>query len=170
MTETQRSIILNGDMDRKVFGWLESHLGPVTRFAPHARWRTGWDAEVSRDGALLALYIRGPRGENYTSPINMAQEAAIHRAYLANGIKVPQVIGLIDDPEALVLERIPGMINTGSIADGGTQKKVREDFVDIMAAIHRLPPNAFAEVGLDVPEGADAVSRNLYAASEAIFD
>jgi aminoglycoside phosphotransferase (APT) family kinase protein len=170
MSKAPLLIVLNSEMDRKVFAWLESNLGSVTQFAPHARWRTGWDAEVLRDGELLPLYIRGPRGDNYTSPINMAQEAAIHRAYLANGITVPKVIGLIDDPEALVLERFPGIINTGSITDRDTQKKVREEFMDIMAAIHRLPPEAFAEVGLDVPQGADAVSRNLYATSEAIFD
>ena len=58
------AIILNGDMDRKVFAWLESNLGKVTLFAPHARWRTGWDAEVSRDGESIPLYIRGPRGES----------------------------------------------------------------------------------------------------------
>jgi aminoglycoside phosphotransferase (APT) family kinase protein len=164
------AIILNGEMDRKVFAWLESNLGKVARFAPHARWRTGWDAEVSRDGELIPLYIRGPRGDNYTSPINMAQEAAIHCAYLANGIPVPEAIGLIDDPEALVLERIPGIINTSAIADGATQKKIREEFVEIMVAIHQLPPEAFADVGLDVPQGTDSVSRNLYVASEAIFD
>jgi aminoglycoside phosphotransferase (APT) family kinase protein len=133
--ETQQPIILHGDMDRKVFAWLENNLGKVTLFAPHARWRTGWDAEVSRDGELRPLYIRGPRGDNYTSPINMAQEAAIHRAYLANDIPVPKVIGLIEDPEALVLERISGIINTGAIADAGSRKKIREEFVEIMAAI-----------------------------------
>jgi aminoglycoside phosphotransferase (APT) family kinase protein len=169
MSKAPLLIVLNSEMDRKVFAWLESNLGSVTQFAPHARWRTGWDAEVLRDGELLPLYIRGPRGDNYTSPINMAQEAAIHRAYLANGITVPKVIGLIDDLEALVLERFPGIINTGSITDRDTQKKVREEFMDIMAAIHSLPPEAFAEVGLEFPQGADAVSRNLYAASEAIF-
>lgn len=170
MSEAQSAIILNSEMDRKVFTWLENNLGKVTLFAPHARWRTGWDVKVSRDGELIPLYIRGPRGENYTSPINMAQEAAIHRAYLANGIPAPKVIGLIDDPEALVLERIPGIINTGTIADSGTQKKVREEFVGIIAAAHRLPAEAFTEVGVDPPHGADAVSRNLYAASEAIFN
>ena len=170
MSERQQAIILNSEMDRKVFTWLENNLGKVTLFAPHPRWRAGWDAEVSSDGELIPLYIRGPRGDNYTSPINMAQEAAIHRAYLANGIAVPKVIGRIDDPEALVLERLPGIINSGAIIDTDAQKKVRGEFVEIIAAIHRLPPEAFAEVGLDVPQGADAVSRNLYAASEAIFD
>lgn len=170
MSEAQPAIVTNSETDRKVIAWLEANLGAVTRFAPHARWRAGWDAEVGQGGKPLALYIRGPRGENYTSPISMTQEAAIHRAYLANGIPAPRAIGLIDDPEALVLERIPGTIDTGTIPDAVAQRKVREEFIEIVARLHRLPLEHFSEVGLDVPVGADAVSRGLYAASEAIFD
>ena len=170
MSSAQPAIVANSETDRNVIAWLEANLGPVTRFAPHARWRAGWDAEVLKDGKPLGLYIRGPRGENYTSPISMTQEAAIHRAYLANGIPVPRTIGLIDDPEALVLERIPGSIDTGTIPDPAARRKVREEFIEIVARLHRLPPEAFAETGVAVPHGADAVSRGLYADAEAIFD
>lgn len=170
MSQAQPSIVASSEIDRKVIAWLEANLGPVTRFAPHARWRAGWDAEVVQGGKALSLYIRGPRGDNYTSPISMTQEAAIHRAYLANGIPVPRAIGLIDDPEALVLERIPGTIDTGTISDPATRQRIREEFIEIVARIHRLPREAFAEVGLAVPHGADAVSRGLYADAEAIFD
>jgi aminoglycoside phosphotransferase (APT) family kinase protein len=170
MAKAQVTVILHNEMDRKVFAWLEAHLGAVAMLTPHARWRMGWDAEVLRDGEPLALYIRGPRGDNYTSPIDMDQEAAIHRAYRANGILVPKAIAVIDDPNSLVLERIPGAINSGAIADPETRRRVREAFIETIAEIHKLPPDAFAEVGLEVPRGADAVSRNLYAKSEAIFD
>ena len=170
MTGTQHTIILNSDMDRAIFAWLEANLGRVTCFVPHARWRTGWDAEIESDGARQALYIRGPRGDNYISPIDMRQEAAIHRAYLANGIVVPKAIAVIDDPYSLVLERIPGTIDTARISDPEERRRVREEFIEIIARQHKLPPEAFAEVGLDVPQGADAVSRNLYAQSEEIFD
>ena len=170
MSQNPPAIVANSETDRKVIVWLERNLGPVTRFAPHARWRAGWDAEVVQDGKPLALSIRGPRGETYTSPISMTQEAAIHRAYLANGIPVARAIGLIADPEALVLERIPGTIDTATIADPAVRRKVREDFIDIVARLHRLPVEAFAEVGVVVPQGADAVSRGLYADAEAIFD
>lgn len=166
----EQAIVLNTEMDSKVFAWLEANLGPVTLFAAHARWRTGWDAEVSRDGKPMPLYIRGPRGDNYTSPIDMDQEAAIHRAYLANGIIVPRVIAVIEDPNSLVLERISGTINTDTITDPDVRRRVREAFIETVAQIHRLPLEAFADVGLEVPVGADAVSRNLYAASEDIFD
>jgi aminoglycoside phosphotransferase (APT) family kinase protein len=170
MSEMEQAIVLNTEMDRKVFAWLERNLGPVTQFAAHARWRSGWDAEVTRDGKPLPLYIRGPRGDNYTSPIDMDQEAAIHRAYLANGISVPRAIAVIEHPNSLVLERIPGMINTAMIPNADVRRQVRESFIETVAEIHKLPLEAFAEVGLEVPTGADAVSRNLYAASEAIFD
>jgi hypothetical protein len=55
------------------------------------------------------------------SPVDMRQEAAIHGAYNANNIPAPRVLGVIDDPYSIVLERIRGwdkcyasrQINTG---------------------------------------------------------
>jgi len=170
MTEGGGSIVLASEMDRKVFVWLGENLGRVLSLTPHARWRSGWDAEVERGGEAVGLYVRGPRGDTYISPIDMRQEAAIHRALLAGGIPAPRAMGLIDDPESLVLERLPGAINTATIGDPADRRRVREEFVEIIARLHQIPLDHFAEVGLSVPVGADAVSRNLYAASEAIFD
>jgi len=163
-------IVIDGDMDRAVHDWLTAKLGNVVAFRRHARWRIGWDAEVEAEGKRTALYIRGPRGDNYVSPIDMAQEAAIHRAYLANGIPAPRPIAVIDDPCSLVLERLPGTINTDTISDPTTRQRVRDAFIETIARQHQIPLNEFAEVGLEIPVGADAVSRNLYEASEAIFD
>lgn len=170
MTNNQNPILLDGEMDRAVHDWLSVNMGRVISFRRHARWRIGWDAEVETDGACAALYIRGPRGDNYVSPINMAQEAAIHRAYLANGIPAPRPIAVIDDPCSLVLERLPGTINTETIANPAARQRVREEFIEIIARQHQIPLHCFAEVGLTIPVSADAISRNLYAASEAIFD
>ena len=58
MSQNPPAIVANSETDRKVIVWLERNLGPVTRFAPHARWRAGWDAEVVQDGKPLALYMR----------------------------------------------------------------------------------------------------------------
>jgi aminoglycoside phosphotransferase (APT) family kinase protein len=140
------------------------------RFRRHARWRIGWDAEVERDGLVTGLFIRGPRGENYISPVDMRQEAAIHRTYRASGIPAPRAIALIDDPCCLVLERLAGSINTANIADPVVRRRVREEFIETIARQHQIAPCEFAETGLPVPEGADAISRGLYAASEAIFN
>jgi aminoglycoside phosphotransferase (APT) family kinase protein len=168
--QKQEAVVIDGDMDHAVHDWLTNHLGNVIAFRRHARWRIGWDAEVDAEGERMALYIRGPRGDNYVSPIDMAQEAAIHRAYLANGIPAPRPIAVIDEPCSLVLERLPGTINTATIPDPATRQRVREDFIATIVRQHQIPLAAFAEVGLEIPVGADAVSRNLYEASEAIFD
>ncbi|WP_454882457.1 phosphotransferase [Sphingomonas oryzagri] len=157
------------EMDRKVFDWLSAHLGRVRAFSPHPRWRTGWDAEVERDGVTTSLHIRGPRGANYMSPVDMRQEAEIHRAYLANGVPAPRVLGVIDDPYSLVLERIPGRINSATIDDPVTRRQVRENFIEIVARVHGLPAEAFAETGLPIPRNPDDIARNLYAQAEAIF-
>jgi aminoglycoside phosphotransferase (APT) family kinase protein len=170
MTQNDQAVVLDSDMDSAIHAWLEAHLGHVVCFRRHARWRIGWDVEVEQDGKRTAYYIRGPRGDNYVSPINMAQEAAIHSAYLANGIPAPKPIAMIDDPCSLVLERLPGTINTETIPDLDIRQRVRKDFIEIIARQHQIPLHHFANVGLTVPVGADAVSRNLYAASEAIFD
>ncbi|MBK6299361.1 MAG: phosphotransferase [Sphingomonadales bacterium] len=170
MTDNQQPIVIDGDMDCAVHDWLSANLGRVVSFRRHARWRIGWDVLVEVNGQPTAYYIRGPRGDNYVSPIDMAQEAAIHRAYLANGIPAPRPIAVIDDPCSLVLERLPGTINTETIANPAARQRVREEFIEIIARQHQIPLDQFAEVGLDIPVGADAVSRNLYAASEAIFD
>lgn len=163
-------IVIEGDMDRAFHDWLIANLGKVVGFRRHARWRIGWDAEIEADGERAPFYIRGPRGDTYESPIDMAQEAAIHRAYLANGIPAPKPIAVIDKPCSLVLERLPGTINTATIPDPAIRQGVREEFIAIIARQHQIPLEAFVEVGLDIPVGADAISRNLYAASEAIFD
>lgn len=157
------------EMDRKVFDWLSANLGRVCAFSPHPRWRTGWDAEVERDGVTTSLHIRGPRGANYMSPVDMRQEAEIHRAYLANGIPAPRVLGVIEDPYSLVLERIPGRINSATIDDPVARRRVREDFIGIVARVHRLPAEAFAKTALPIPRNADEIGRNLYSQAEAIF-
>ncbi len=170
MKGNDQAVVLDSEMDRAVRDWLVANLGRVISLRPHARWRTGWDAEVERDGKHTAFYIRGPRGDNYVSPIDMHQEAAIHRAYLANGIPAPKPVAVIDNPCSLVLERLPGTINTATITDPGARQRVREEFIEIIARQHQIPLHRFEDVGLTVPVGADAVSRNLYVASEAIFD
>lgn len=155
--------------DRKVFDWLTNNLGAVTRFDRHPRWRPGWDAEVVRDGEIVPLFIRGPRGDSYVSPVDMIQEGAIHRALEANGIPAPRLLGVIDDPLSLVLERLPGTINSASIADEGKRRQVREDYIALIARLHQLPLDAFAEVGLPVPTSAEDIALGLYEPAMRIF-
>lgn len=171
-TLTRPTAIDPGDLDpfdRKVFDWLTTNLGAVIRFDRHPRWRPGWDAEVVQDGEIVPLYIRGPRGDSYVSPVDMIQEGAIHRAFEANGIPAPRLLGVIDDPLSLVLERIPGTINSATITDEAVRRLVREDYIALIARLHQLPLAAFAEVGLPIPTSAEDIALGLYEPAIRIF-
>ena len=155
--------------DRKVYDWLTANIGPVTAFERQPRWRPGWNVVAERDGAPLALYVRGPRGDTYVSPVDMHQEAEIHHVFELNGIPAPRVHGMIPDPLCIVMDMLPGRINSGSIADPQVRARVRERFISIVADVHRLPPEAFAAARLPVPRTPKEIALNLYAPSEAIF-
>ncbi|CAM8626272.1 phosphotransferase [Sphingobium sp.] len=155
--------------DRKVFDWLTQNMGVVTGFVRHPRWRPGWDAQVIRDGVVTPLYIRGPRGDSYVSPVDMIQEGEIHRAFEANAIPAPRLLGVIDDPLSLVLEHIPGRINSATIADEDVRRQVREAYIALIARLHQVPLAAFAKVGLPVPTSAQDIALALYQPAIDIF-
>lgn len=155
--------------DRKVYEWLMANIGPVTAFERQPRWRPGWNVVVGRDGASIPLYVRGPRGDTYVSPVDMYQEAEIHRVFERNGIPAPRVHGMIPDPLCIVMDMLPGRINSGAISDPARQAQVRERFIAIVADVHRLAPEAFAAARLPVPKTPREIALNLYAPSQAIF-
>jgi aminoglycoside phosphotransferase (APT) family kinase protein len=151
--------------DRKVFDWLTANIGPVTGFERQPRWRPGWNAVAGG----TALYVRGPRGDTYASPVDMFQEAEIHHAFERHGIPAPRVHGMIPDPLCIVMEMLPGRINSGSISDPVVRAQVRDRFIEIVADVHRLPVDAFAAANLPVPRTPKEIALNLYAPSHEIF-
>jgi len=157
-------------MDDKVRAWLVENVGEVESLERQPRWRPGWDAVVRRDGERIPLYVRGPRGDTYASPVDMIQEAEIHRTFEAHGIPAPRVFGMIEDPLCIVMERLPGSIDSSKIEDETARQKVRDEFVDIVARVHSLPLEAFAKVGLTVPRTDEEIALSLYGPAEAIFN
>jgi len=144
-------------------------MGPVTAFERHARWRPGWDVAVARGCGELPLYVRGPRGDTYVSPVDMVQEAEIHRVFQAQGIPVPHVYGMIKDPLCIVMERLPGRIDSSTVADPDLRRRLRHEFIDIVARAHAIPVEAFAGTNIPVPATPREIALNIYAPSAAIF-
>ena len=63
---------------------------------------------VSRDGGVHRYYVRGSRGGRFRELITLQQEADVNRVLRAHGVPVPKVYGMIDDPPAIVMDRLPG--------------------------------------------------------------
>ena len=119
------------DADQKVRAWLERELGgTVVAFDRQPRWRPAWFADVSRDGRLHRYYVRGSRGGNFLEMITLAQEADVNRVLLKHGVPVPAVHGMIDDPPAIVMDRLPGRANLATAVDDAERDAVLD-------AVHR---------------------------------
>jgi aminoglycoside phosphotransferase (APT) family kinase protein len=143
---------VTADADHKVRDWLERELGgTVVAFDRQARWRPAWFADVSRDGAVESFYVRGSRGGNFLEMITLAQEAGVNRVLLKHGVPVPAVHGMIDDPPAIVMDRLPGRPNLATAVDDAERDAVLDQYIEAMRRMHEIDVREFGAIGLPFP-------------------
>ena len=101
------------EVDRPVYEWLTQHFGtPPLDFKRLLRWRLGWEATVNVDGVPTGVLVRATRGEGFRAPISLDVEAKLHHVMEQNDVRAPHVYGMIDEPFAMVMERLAGGINS----------------------------------------------------------
>lgn len=137
--------------DEAVRGWLESHIGPVLTFERQPRWRPAWFADVERDSTTVRLYVRGDR-EGMEFSLSTYREADVLETLGKLGIPVPHIYGRIDAPPAIVMDRLPGATNLSNSKSAAERNSVLDEYMEILARIHRLDPSEFLAVGLKSPE------------------
>lgn len=149
--------------DQAVYDWLVNHFGAQPEaFYRQIRWRTAWEAEIKIDGQLTTVLVRGNRGDGYVGPITMRQEAGIHQVLERHGVPAPRVYGVIDEPLAIVMEKIPGGINTALVESPEVRQSLRYQFIEALAKLYQIPVTEFAELGMKVPVTNDEAAVNLY--------
>jgi aminoglycoside phosphotransferase (APT) family kinase protein len=152
-----------------VRAWLEAELGTVVTMERQARWRPAWFATVKRaDGAELPLYVRGAR-EGLANTSELAEEAAMLRVLEAHGVPCAHVYGMIDEPEAIVMDALPGRANLGTAGSEAEQRAVLDHYIEILTQVHGIDPAAFVAEGLRMPEGAADVALNMFDRFEAMY-
>jgi aminoglycoside phosphotransferase (APT) family kinase protein len=158
------------DADQKVRDWLERELGGiVVAFERQPRWRPAWYADLSCDGRLHRYYVRGSRGGNFLEMITLAQEAGVNRVLHKHGVPVPAVHGMIDDPPAIVMDRLPGRPNLATAVDDAERDAVLDQYIEAMRRMHEIDVREFGAIGLPVPADNRAAALNLYAIGEANY-
>jgi aminoglycoside phosphotransferase (APT) family kinase protein len=132
----------------QVVAWLESELdGSVRSWSRQARWRPVWMVDFERDRESLALCVRGDRTDTrYTW--SLEHEMRFQRTLYEQGIPTPKVYGWIDEPRAIVMDRVPGRPD---FADGSDAERdaVVDEYLQALAAMHTLDVAPFVAAGID---------------------
>jgi aminoglycoside phosphotransferase (APT) family kinase protein len=151
----------NEDAERKLRQWLETELdAQVVSLVRQDRWRPSWDAKVVRGQEELSLYLRGDRGQGYSFPLSY--EADVMRLLEKNGIPVPHVFGMSDDPEAIIMTNVPGERQLSGITDPIERRRVIDEYIGIMASMHAIDISQFEEAGFANPADAGESQQNFH--------
>jgi aminoglycoside phosphotransferase (APT) family kinase protein len=158
-----------GDADEAlVVAWLQDHLdGEVVAITRQARWRPAWFVDLRRQGQVLALYVRGER-KDMAPVFPLRHEMAVQQLLEEHGIPVPHVHGFCDEPPAIVMDRHFGCIDFRQSSDEERQA-VMDDYVDILARMHRLDVRPFARAGAEWPADRAEVALTGMRAYEAVY-
>ena len=137
------------------FDFLEERVGGrVVAAERQARWRAAWFVEVDRGEAEPArIYLRGSRGEEDHGVYGLRHECTALELLEKHGIRVPHVYGFCEEPQAIVMDRVPGRFNLATAEDDAEREAVLDDYMRILADIHRVPLDDFVAAGMPQPKG-----------------
>jgi len=131
-----------------VVGWMrEVGGGRVTRAdrVPGGASREAWFVDVELpDGTRRELFLRYSRVPTPKDSIfhSLRVEGEIMAALGGTDVRVPGVLAVHPEVEAILEERVGGATWFYRIADPDEQVRVAQDFVTCLAALHRLDPTA----------------------------
>ncbi len=112
--------------------------GPVVRAERHVARREAWVVDARRpDGSLLEGFLRLEREPKPDNPWSLEKETAIVTALGPTAVPVASVHGWNAELTCALFERVTG---TGEIASAaaGDRRRIMEQFIDAIAAMHRL--------------------------------
>ena len=136
----------------KIAAWIEQNLaGRLLSIERQARWRPAWFVEAQMPEGRLSLYVRGRREQSELLFYPLAHEAEVLRVLGAAGIPVPKIYGLCKDPEAIVMQRLPGRPVLATADTPEQAAGILLEFMDILARMHSVPPERFRGAGLETP-------------------
>lgn len=146
-------------VEEKLRTFVEGLLGgKVTAMQRLLRWRPAWNLELQRDGETLQLHIRGERGGDVSPFPDLRREADILSLLAHQGVPVPRIYGFCEDPQAIVMQLVPGSRDVSTAKNEAERHGVARQWVDAMARMHQLPLQPFIDQGISLPKSAEAIT------------
>ena len=123
----------------EIASWIEDlRAARISRLERNVSRREGWIVEVTfPDGTVAEDFLRLDRD----TEISTVKEARIVDALSGTGVPVPTVFGWSLELRAALYSRAPGRADLNN-ADADEQRSVFEHFIEILAALHTLDPEA----------------------------
>jgi hypothetical protein len=160
---TQRGV---GPEWARAFAEVERLVGGrIVRAEKQPRWRPAFFLDVDCAGEVKPIYLRGDRGEMQHGVYGIDHEYRVLCALEAEGVPVPHVYGFLSDPLAIVMARAPGRVNLATVKDEAERRAALDHWMDVLAAMHRLPLARFEALGIERPQRPEQLGlgagRNL---------
>jgi aminoglycoside phosphotransferase (APT) family kinase protein len=122
--------------------------GRVISMKRQVRWRPAWFVDVKRGDITLHIHVRGDRKSDILPFPELRREADILQVLEQHGIPVPHIYGMCEDPTAIIMEAVPGTRDVSLAADAAERRSVARQFIEAVAAMHRLPIEPFVAKGI----------------------
>ena len=143
--------------------------GKLISLEKQIRWRPAWYAKVEKHGGTVEIYVRGDRQSDILPFPELKREADILQVLEKNGVPVPHVYGMCQNPSAIIMEAVPGSRDIGTASSDDERRSVARQHMEALAAMHRIPLQEFADIGLEIPEGAEAIALAAFNAYSRLY-
>jgi aminoglycoside phosphotransferase (APT) family kinase protein len=158
------------DEEARLKARLEQLLGgKVILLERQPRWRKAWYATVEVNGDTKAIYVRGDKQIDAEPFPGLDREAAILQILERNGVAVPHVYGMCDDPIGIVMDRVPGTRDVAEAADDAERECIAEQYIEILAKMHSLDLAEFQAAGIRLPDTPVGVALAFVDANEVLY-
>lgn len=136
------------DLPAGSYEWIEKiGGGTISRLVRHVARREAWIVDVKRsDGSTLEAFLRVQRDDGGVDPRRLERETRIVEALARTDVPATAVHGWNPDLRATLFARDPGRSDIDKLADPRQQRAIMEDFMRVVARMHRLDLDA---LGLD---------------------
>lgn len=149
----------NAVSEQKICRFVEQLLeGIVISIERLPRWRPAWNIDLQQGDKIIKLHIRGERGGDVSPFPDLRREADILSLIGQQGVPAPRIYGFCEDPQAIVMEAVPGTRDVSQARDDAERLSLARQYVEAMATMHKLPLEGFVAKGIDLPKGAEAIA------------
>jgi aminoglycoside phosphotransferase (APT) family kinase protein len=133
------STVSDNELPEGVGDWVETlGRGAISRLERHVARREAWVVDVTRpDGSVTEGFLRLEREPVPDDPWSLGKETRIVASLAGTAVPVPAVLGRLEHPSATLFERAKGRADLPAVG-ADQQRAVMEDFIRIVAELHRL--------------------------------